>query len=529
MSVNEPLLIPVGNLGGRLDNDSPSYVFAPDLYLSLALCYDSLAAPAASRDQDGVWSPDFTQMQPRLAAAWYEEPSGNWMISLREGVLSHTGNEWNAENLAWTFERAFAQDVMGAWRWRGVIGTQSVEVIDRFNVRFHLRAPYPTFSNWLISVSPNMVDSAEVRQHATPEDPWGLEWLDSHVSGFGAYGIEELSADVVRFAARSDYWGGPPAHGQIEVRPWEDRADAVAQLFEDRPVVVVGIDPDETARLMKHDELTVVRSWAGHVSVEMDFTQPPYDDALVRHALAFATPYDQVREDGLNGLARPWLSPVKGISQWYRNEPLPYRYDVEHARELLARSGYAGGFDADLYIVDKPYCMRMAEIIARAWAKIGVELTIKTVTGTPDGWMPPLYLRTECAHNISEPLYDIAHDYAAMHPILPAPGGEPHVGNWNPRWVKNPDVIEDFLAVLLSDNANEKRRLFDALQEKIIGFGATVFLGEMQQTLAANKRVDGSLISPSSRFFHALEYQNATTNYLPAHKPSVGAFDGAAK
>lgn len=521
MSDQDPLLIPVGTLGERLDNDNPGYVFAPDLYLSLALAYDSMAAPAASQDAAGVWRPEFTDMQPRLAVGWHEEPSGDWVISLREGVRSHAGNEWNVEDLVWTFERAFAQDVMGAWRWRGVIGVEKVEPIDRYTVRMRLRAPYPMLANWLISVSPNMVDSAAILAHASADDPWGLEWLDRNVAGYGAYRIDELSADRVRFAARDDYWAGKAAHAQIDVCPWESRASAIAQLSESRPVVVVGLDPDETAQLIGQDDVTLVRTWAGHVSVEMDFTQPPFDDPLVRHALAFATPYELLRQEGLRGFARPWVSPVKGISQWYRDAPLPYRYDLQHARDLLARAGKADGFEAELYIIDKPYCLRMAELISQAWREIGVELSIRSVAGTPEGWLPPLYLRTECAHNISEPIYDIAHDYAAMHPLQPSPGGEPHVGNWRPRWKKNPALIEDFYAVLASDNASEKRRLFDALQERIVGFGATIFLGEMQQTLAANRHVDESLISPSSRFRHALEYQNATTNYLPAHEPSV--------
>ncbi len=48
-------LVPVARLGGRLDNDSPTYVFAPDLSLTLALAYDSLGAPttAAARPSSG--------------------------------------------------------------------------------------------------------------------------------------------------------------------------------------------------------------------------------------------------------------------------------------------------------------------------------------------------------------------------------------------------------------------------------------------------------------------------------------------
>jgi peptide/nickel transport system substrate-binding protein len=515
MAADDALLVPVSHLGGRLDNDSPTYVFAPDLYLALALAYDSLGAPRAERDGDGVWEQDLAHMAPRLATAWTEEPNGDWTIELRRGVRSHAGNEWTSDDLAWTFEKSLAQDVMAAWRWAGVIGLEGINIVDRYTVRMCLRAPYPTLPNWLISVSPNMVDATAIREHASTDDPWGLAWLDGHVAGYGAYRIEEMDSHGVRFEARADYWDGTAPHAHIDVCPWDDRDDAIAQLTQTRPVVIVGADPDETQRLMRAGDVEVVRAWAGHLSVEIDFAQPPFDDALVRHALAFATPYEEVRASGLHGLARPWLSPVKGVSQWYLGAPLPYAHDPARARALLAQAGHAHGLEAEMHVPDKPYCWRIGEIIAAAWREAGIELTLASVDGASDGWLPPLYLRTECAHNVSEPIYDLAHDYAAMHPLLPLPGGPPHVGNWWPRWKKNPEIIDPFVDMLLTRDVAKKRRQFDDLQRQIVDYGATIFLGEMQQTLVANEHVAASTISPTSRFFQALEYQNATSNYLP--------------
>jgi peptide/nickel transport system substrate-binding protein len=518
MAATEPVLVPVSHLGGRLDNDSPTYVFAPDLYLTLALAYDSMAAPAARQGADGVRQPDFAAMQPRLAVGWTEEPSGDWVVELREGVRSPAGNEWRAEALAWTFEKSFAQGVMADWRWRGVVGVEEVEVLDSRRVRFHMRAPYPTFPNWLLSVSPNMVDAAAVREHASAADPWGLEWLDANAAGFGAYRLERMDLEGLRFLARPEHWQGEPEATRIDVVPWRaGRRDAIAQLEEARPVAVVGLDPDETAALLGREDLRVVRTWAGHVSVEIDFTAAPFDDQAVRHALAFATPYEQLRADGLRGLARPWVSPVKGMSQWYLDEPLPYGHDPRRARELLAAAGHAGGIEADLYVSAQPYCARMGEILAAAWREAGIEVTLRPERELPAGRLPVLFLRAECGHNTSEPIYDIAHDYAAMNPLLPLPGGPPHVGNWRPRWRKNPAAIAEFMQMLAERDIARKRARFDDLQRHLVELGTSVFIGEMQQTLVANRHVPESLLAPESRFFQALSYQNATTGYLPPH------------
>ncbi len=52
---------------------------------------------------------------------------------------------------------------MGCWRWREVVGVERIDVIDRHTLRYCLRAPYPTFPNWLLSVSPNVLDSVAVK------------------------------------------------------------------------------------------------------------------------------------------------------------------------------------------------------------------------------------------------------------------------------------------------------------------------------------------------------------------------------
>ena len=120
-----------------------------------------------------------------------------------------------------------------------------------------------------------------------------------------------MDREHLLFEARPQYWAGLAEPRMIEVRAFDCRRDAVNLLKESRPVVILGTDPDETAALMCDDDLTVLRTWAGHVSVEIDFTQPPFTDIRVRHALALATPYERVRAEGLLGMARPWRSPSK--------------------------------------------------------------------------------------------------------------------------------------------------------------------------------------------------------------------------
>jgi ABC-type transport system substrate-binding protein len=517
-TATQPVIVPVGTIRQRLDNDDPNYIFAPDLYMNLALAYDSLAAPGVSTGRDGVMEPRYDMMHPRLATAWEEQPNGDWIVRLRPGVRSHAGNELTADDIAWVFDKITAQGVMACWRWREVVGVTQVEVLDRHSLRFHLRSPYPSFPNWLISVSPNMVDAKAIRSHITPDDPWGIEWLNTHTAGFGAYDLTAMGPEQLRFTGRRDYWMGEPEVAAIEVHKVASRAEAIRMLDENRPVILAGLTPDEAVALMKRDDLTVLRTWAGHNSVEIDFTTAPFDDARVRHALAFATPTDRLIAEGLLGQGRPWRSPVKGFSQWYSGASWHYDFDIARARRLLAEAGFASGLKSEFYVdPTRPFNVRMAEIIAATWQEAGIELVLRDLNDAPVGWLPPLHLRTECAHNLSEPIYDLAHDYVAMNPVLPLPGGATNVGNWRPRWKKNPAAIQQFAALLCECDAGRKRQQFDGLQSWLVEFGSSVFIAEGHQVTVANRQVPGSLIAPNSRFFQALNHQNCTTNYLPHH------------
>ncbi len=513
-ATTEQVLIPVGTIGGKLDNDDPNYIFAPDLYMTLALAYDSLAAPRVSMGPDGVLCPSYETMQPRLALGWEEQPNGDWIVRLRPGVRSHAGNELAAEDIAWVYDKISAQGVMAAWRWRDVVGVQAVEAVNAHTLRYRLRTPYPTFPNWLLTLSPNMVDSRAIKAGATAADPWGIAWLNGHVAGFGAYDLAAMDADHLAFTPRAGHWSNPPDVG-VEVRKIDTRTEAIALLDERRPAVLAGLSPDETVALVGRDDLTVLRTWAGHTSVEIDFTQSPFDDIRVRHALAFATPTQQIIAEGMLGQGRPWRSPVKGISQWYSGDDWHFDHDIEKARQLLKEAGHGAGLRSDFYFAQRPDCQRIAGIIAEAWSKAGIELVMRDIAGTQAGWLPPLFLRTECAHNLSEPIYDLAHDYAAMNPIFPLPGGPPHVGNWAPRWKKNEAAVRRFGALLCECDRHAKRQRFNELQTWLTEFGSSVFIAEGQQVMAANRHVAPSLLSTEGRFFQALNHQNCTTNYLP--------------
>ncbi len=513
-STQEPLRIPLWKVNPQFDNDHPNYKGGdPSTYLLSALCYDSLAGPSTCLDRDGIISPDILAMKPRLAEAFGENGDGTWWVRLRRGVLSHWGNELTAESVQWGFRKAFAVGNLGKWRWSQIAGIrdpQDVEPLDKYTLRYTLRRPNTHFPAYLFFVTPNVVDATEVSKHTTENDPWGMEWLSRNVAGFGPFALVDFKGDQMVMRARNEYWDGPPPVREVVVEKVSSRAEAIRMLDRPEPVLLVGLRCDEVQQIRDRSNVRLIGTWAGHTSVEINYNTPPFDDIRVRHALSFATPYEEILQKGFLGLARPWKSALKTYSPWYTDQFWNYDTNMGKAKSLLRQAGHSGGLKTQLYIPQRSDMLRIAEMLKIAYGLIGVDVEVEDMASAPRGWVPPLRLRPECAHDLTEPLYDLAHDYAPLNPILPAPGGPKFL----PLYVGNGALEDGFREMLLAPDKESRKELCLALQKAIVEFAPCIFLAETPLFNASNSQAHSWTADYDNRLVQKTLFSNSNTRYL---------------
>ncbi len=512
------LVIPVRNSAVPLfDNDDPDYIPGNHaLYLTLALCYETLGGPSTVPDVGGISAPDFVTMQPRLAREVVAEPGGTWLVRLREGVVSNWGNELTSDSIRWGFEKAFETGNIGSWRWGqvgGIDSPDSIQPIDRYTIRYHLRRPDPFFPSRMFWATPNVVDATEVRKHSTQADPFGMDWHSQNMAGFGPFTYLEGDADRGTFRARSDYWLGEPPVDEVAVQRVDSRGDALAMLDSEEPVFLAGLRSEEVRALQRRSDTRFVSSWAGHASLEINYNVAPFDDIRVRHALSLATPYEQVIEAAFLGLARPWRSPIHTYAAWYTEQYWDYGTDLEAAGRLLTDAGYGTGLTTQMFIPQRPDATRVAEILSSSFEKVGVVLEIEDMAMAPAGWMPPLHLRLDCGHNLSEPLYDLAHDYAPLTPIFPA-GGRVGVGTWKPAYAGDHRLEELYRDALLAPDEHTRRERTLQVQRAVVEFAPAVFLAEQALFNAVNEHAHPWTLDHANRLNQVTLYQNANSSYL---------------
>jgi ABC-type transport system substrate-binding protein len=427
--------------------------------------------------------------------------------------------ELTAEDVRWALDRTLAFGALGAWRWKQLAGLESsadVSVLDRYTLRLRLRRPHPYLDAYFFSATPMLTDSTTILAAGAAPDSWGSTWLsENNVAGFGPYRLVDLDSARMEFSARDDYWDGPfPAPG-ISVESVGSRGEALAELDSKAPVYLVGLRCDEVESLGNREDLLKVRSVGGHTSIEMNYHRAPFDDVRVRHALCHATPYGELIDKGLLGWARPWRSPLTTFDAGYTDRFWAYEPDFARATSLLRAAGYGSGFATALYVPNRPDAERLGALLVAAYARIGVELTVRYLETLPVGWVPPLYLRMECGHNFNEPSYDLAHDYVTIDPILPAPGMSVGIGTWFPRYIGSPELENRYRDLLLSETVDDREARITEFQKWVVEFAPSIFVAENIQVNVANSRVGAWVGDHTNRLVQTMQFQNCGTSYLP--------------
>jgi len=115
----------------------------------------------------------------------------------------------------------------------------------------------------------------------------------------------------------------------------------------------------------------------------------PFDNKLVRQAINYATPSEEICKTAYLGYAHPWNACIPSVYPAATGpEDFPYSYDLNKAKELLIKAGYPGGFKVELaYGSGNIPFETAATLIKTSLAKIGIDVSLRK--------MPPGTLTTK--------------------------------------------------------------------------------------------------------------------------------------
>lgn len=326
---------------------------------------------------------DDLNVGPSLATEWSNSEDGTvWTFKLREGVKFHDGTDFNAEAVVFTYERILQEDHpyanMGEWSYLDyLLGDVIAEVkaIDEYTVEFTLNNVFSPFLTYMGLYSQFIVSPTAVQEY-------GADFYKNPV-GTGPYMMEEWKTEeLTSMVLFDDYWGEKPAINKIIWKVVPDASTRMMELQTGEVHAIKTILPEQFEVLTADPNINVVRMAGANIFYgSINHEAGPLSDVRVRQALMHAIDFDKLVESVYEGLGTRAINPMPPTVFGYNDDIVPYAYDPERAKELLAEAGYPDGFDLDINTLStaRVYIGRpidAAEIVADYLRAVGINPTV---------------------------------------------------------------------------------------------------------------------------------------------------------
>ena len=346
--------------------------------------YERLLTYEMKVGEDGTSYEDFSKITGALAESWEVAPDFTSItFHLRPDVVSSAGNPLDADDVMWSFERGWNLKSNFHWYMTQILNIEdpstAFQKVDAMTVKVTIPKPSPLLEKLWINSDLGILDSDEMRTHATGDDPWGSRWLATNSASFGPYAVTKYApGQEVVYTANEKYYRGAPALKKVIFREMPTTANRVAALQAGAIDVAEYLSPRELALVEKIPGVTVHKVFGNYIHrVEMQNETAPFTDPRVRQALNYLVPRDEISQAVYFGTARPTKSPISEIYPAFTDAYFPYDHNVEKAKALLAEAGYPDGFTTELgYRTGDQLEEEIAVILKTAFAEGGINLTL---------------------------------------------------------------------------------------------------------------------------------------------------------
>jgi peptide/nickel transport system substrate-binding protein len=364
--------------------------------------YDRLVS-FGRKQLNGKWVFDLDTITGELAESYSVSPDGlKLTFRLRPDAKFHDGSPVTAEDVKWSLDRCVTAPVLG----KAQLLTGSMTSADQFKVidplTFEVTLPRPdklALPN-LATVYPMIINSKLAKAHATPDDPWALNWLKENEAGSGAYVVETFKPGEQVTAKRNEAWNRgsadkPAFFKRLIIQSVPEPATRANLVERGDADLVIDLQASDVQALEAKGEakgkLKVISTpqYNAVTFISMNNKIPPFDNVNVRRAIAYALPYD----DMFNAALFSRGTPLFGAS-WADGKPSsggypipqPVKHDLEKAKAYLKEAGMPDGFSTtfSFNVGQASTAEPMSALVKESLEKIGIKIDIQKL---PDAQM----------------------------------------------------------------------------------------------------------------------------------------------
>jgi peptide/nickel transport system substrate-binding protein len=447
------------------------------------------------------WTQDM-DFEPRLATSWERLDDLTMRFHLRKGVKFHSGNDFTAKDVKWSFDR-----MRKSVDFKGLLEPfEGCYIVDDYTVDVKTKKAYPLVLNmatYFFAMDSEFYTGTD--ENGQPKDTIlkiGESFALNNASGTGPFIVTKRQHNVVLEMKRFEgYWdtNSPGNVTEFILSPIKENATRVAALLSGGVDWISPVPPQDFARIQSDDKVKLVNINGGRI---ITFQMNPnrveaFKDVRVRQAIVHAVNNEGIVKQIMKGTATVAAQQgPKGYLGYKEN--LTPRYDLAKAKALMKEAGYENGFEISMMAPNNRYVndAKIAEATAQMLGRIGIKVNLKTMPKAQywnefddraaDMMMIGWHSDTEDSGNFSE--------FLTM-----CPNAETGYGQYNSGYC-NPKVDELTLAAQSETDMEKRKAMLQEIEQILYDDAAFVPFHWQNHSYGVKKNVRAQPVINAQNF-----------------------------
>ena len=326
-----------------------------------------------------------SQFDGRLATSWERLDKFTVRFNLRQGVKFHSGNDFTARDVEWTFNRLrTSPDFKGLFQ-----PFKELKVVDDYTIDLVTNEPYPLVMHMATYIFP--MDS--VFYTGTDDKGLAKDMLKKHAdtfasvnaSGTGPFIVTSRQQGVrVDFERFDGYWDetSPGNVEEIVMTPIKESPTRVAALLSGDVDFIHPVPPADLDRIRNNVKVNLV-TMSGTRIITFQLNQErraEFKDKRVRQAIVNAINNEGIVKKIMKGFA---TAAAQQSPKGYAGHvpTLKPRYDLAKAQQLMKEAGYEKGFTVTMMAPNNRYVNDddIAQAVSSMLSRINIQVDLKTM------------------------------------------------------------------------------------------------------------------------------------------------------
>lgn len=451
---------------------------------------DSYSANAMLQMYEGlVTLSQSNEVIPVLAENYEISSDGmNYVFYLRKGIKFHNGEELTADDVVFSFKKAFASPAVA--HIFSDIDPETITAEDNYTVKFKMKEPYAGIITALCHPAAFIMNRKAVE--AAGEN-YAREPIGTGPFKF----VKHIKSDKIQFERFEDFHGDKPYYKFLEMKIIPEPTNRMIELESGGADIIYDVSPNDLDRFNGNQELTLLRSFDYMTQyMGMNCSQAPLNDIRVREAVACAVDTDQIVKAVWKGLGRTASGPyAPSIRYSIANSRNPIARDVEKAKRLLQEAGYGDGLKLRLSTNERQERIDMAVIMKEQLKDVGIDLSIEVLE-----WSKYI----EMLEKGEQQLFEIGWSsdtpdpdmvvYPCFHSLSRGEGG-------NYVFLADPELDALIIKGRRVLDGPERAEVYRQIQEKIMSLTPAVFQYNNELPAGIKSNLTGLRLSPLGHHF----------------------------